>query len=449
MMWEKFFEIALELVEASTEHEKYRDTECINLIASEGLKSPAVREMVSLAQDLEGRYAEGENDLKGHVKRRHYQGQKYISKIEDCSAKLMKNLFGCNWVDIRLVSGTHANLVTFMGLSTATKNRRMVVAPISCGAHISHDYTGLAGKVIGLETVNHAYNLNEMNIDTDKSAVIIKAARPGIVAFGGSLFLFPPPLKDLKDVAREVGAYIVYDAAHVLGLIAGGQFQDPLREGADFITASTHKTFPGPQGGVVFANLEDERTERGVKRVQSAIFPLTTSNTHLARLPAMGVAALEMKVFGADLAKQTILNAQVAGEYLFENSVKVLGENRGFTKSHQIVIDVKEYGGGKNVAERLEEANIIVNKNLLPYDDQNRKENPSGIRIGFQDVTRRGFKGNDIQHLCDLMMYVIKEKKNPSKVKDNVIASRQDFERIEYGFQSVDEVIKFSKKLET
>lgn len=447
MMWEKFFEVALELVEASIKHEKYRDTECINLIASEGLKSPAVRDMVSLAQDLEGRYAEGENDLKGHVKRRHYQGQKYISKIENCSAKLMKNLFGCNWIDIRLVSGTHANLVTFMGLSKATKNQRMVVAPISWGAHISHDYTGLAGKVIGLETVNHEYNLNDMNIDIDKSAVIIKAARPGIVTFGGSLFLFPPPLKELKDVAREVGAYIVYDAAHVLGLIAGGQFQDPLREGADFVTASTHKTFPGPQGGVVFANLEDERMEVGIKRVQSSVFPLTTSNTHLARLPAMGVAALEMKVFGTDLAKQTVLNAQTAGEYLCENGVKVLGENRGFTKSHQIVIDVKEYGGGKNVAERLEEANIITNKNLLPYDDQNRKENPSGVRIGFQDVTRRGFKGSNIQHLCDLMMDVIKEKKNPSKVKDNVIALRQDFERIEYGFQSIDEVVKFSKKL--
>jgi glycine hydroxymethyltransferase len=161
----------------------------------------------------------------------------------------------------------------------------------------------------------------------------------------------------------------------------------------------------------------------------------------------MGVAALEMKVFGTDLAKQTVLNAQTAGEYLCENGVKVLGENRGFTKSHQIVIDVKEYGGGKNVAERLEEANIITNKNLLPYDDQNRKENPSGVRIGFQDVTRRGFKESNIQHLCDLMMDVIKEKKNPSKVKDNVIALRQDFERIEYGFQSIDEVVKFSKKL--
>ena len=444
-MRKKFFETVLELIEASEAHEKYRDAECINLIASEGLKSPAVREMLRLSQDLECRYAEGENDLEGHVKLRHYQGQKYITKIENCTIDLMKGLFGCNWADVRLVSGTHANLATFKGLSMKTKNERMVVAPLSCGAHISHDYTGLAGKVIGLETIDHAYDEDEMNINPEKSAVIIRAARPGIVTFGGSLFLFPHPLRELRDVAKEVGAYIVYDAAHVLGLIAGGQFQDPFREGADFITASTHKTFPGPQGGLILASLVDERTKAGIKSVQRAIFPLTTSNTHLARLPAAAIAALEMKVFGAQLAKETVKNAQVAGEYLFEKGVEVSGENNGFTRSHQIAVDVRKYGGGKEVAERLEEANIIVNKNLLPYDDPYDKENPSGLRIGFQEVTRRGFKESDIKCLCDLMVDVIEGRKAPSKVRKGTIALRQNFKEIKYGFQSVDEAARFSK----
>jgi len=254
-MKQNSFETALKLVEASRNHEKYRDTECINLIASEGLKSPAVKETLRLCQDLESRYAEGNNDLEGHIKIRYYQGQKYITKIENCTADLMKNLFDCNWVDVRLVSGTHANLATFKGLATATEKNRMVVAPLSAGAHISHDYTGLAGEVIGLETI--------------KSAEVIRKAKPGIVTFGGSLFLFPHPVKELQEVAREVGAYTVYDGAHVLGLIAGRQFQNPLKEGADFITASTHKTFPGPQGGVVLANLEGKRMKRGVKSVQS------------------------------------------------------------------------------------------------------------------------------------------------------------------------------------
>jgi len=444
---ENFFEILLELVEDSKKHEIYRDTECINLIASEGMKSPAVREILSLTQDLESRYAEGENDIKGHVEKRHYQGQEYITKIENSAADLMKNLFGYNWVDVRLVSGTHANLATFKGISMATKNSRMVVAPLSAGAHMSHDYTGLAGKVIGLETIDHAYDMDSMNIDPDKSAVIIRAAKPGIVTFGGSVFLFPHPLKELSKVAKEMGAYVVYDGAHVLGLIAGGEFQHPLEEGADFITASTHKTFPGPQGGVILANAESERMEKGIRNVQYAVFPLTTSNTHLARLPALGLTALEMKVFGAELARQTIKNAQTAGEYLFENGVKVLGEKGGFTKSHQIVADVRKYGGGKKVAENLEEANIILNKNLLPYDDQNNKEDPSGIRIGFQEVTRRGFREDDIKHLCDLMLNVIKGKKAPSEVRKDVMALRRNFEGIKYGFQSLEEATKYSKKM--
>ena len=133
---EDFSDLVLKLIDASHNHEYYRDTECINLIASEGLKSPAVKQMLSLSQDLEGRYAEGENDLEGHVKKRYYQGQKYITSIENYATDLMKSLFNCSWADVRLVSGTHANLATFKGLSLASKNRKMVVTPLSCGAHI-------------------------------------------------------------------------------------------------------------------------------------------------------------------------------------------------------------------------------------------------------------------------------------------------------------------------
>ncbi|MEM2103349.1 MAG: serine hydroxymethyltransferase [Candidatus Bathyarchaeia archaeon] len=435
-----------QLIEASENHEKYRDVECINLIASEGIKSPAVKEILRLCMDLESRYSEGENDLQGHVKERHYQGQKYITMIENCAADLVKNLFNCNWADIRLVSGTHANLATFKGLSMATENRKMVVAPISCGAHISHDYTGLAGQVLGLEIINLAYDVEELNIDVGKSVEIIRAARPGIVTFGASLFLFPHPLKELRSVVEEVGAYMVYDAAHVLGLVAGGVFQDPLREGADFVTASTHKTFPGPQGGLVLANATDNRMQKAIKKVQHAVFPLSTSNVHLARLPAVGVAALELKLFGAELARQTVRNAQKAGQCLHEHGIKVLGEKKGFTKSHQLAVDVRDFGGGKKVAESLEEANIILNKNLLPYDNQNNRENPSGIRIGFQDVTRRGFKESDIEQLCELMLSVIKGKLKPKEARQEVIALKKQFNKVEYGFKSVKEALEYLEK---
>jgi glycine hydroxymethyltransferase len=443
---EDFSDLVLKLIDASRKHEQYRDVECINLIASEGLKSPAVRQMLNLSADLEGRYAEGENDLEGHVKKRYYQGQKFISLIENYATDLMKNLFRCTWSDMRLVSGTHANLATFKGLSTAAKNRKMVVTPLSCGAHISHDYAGLAGAVLGLENINHVYDFEEFNIDPDKSAQVIRAAKPGIVTFGGSLFLFPHPIKELKEVCEEVGAFIAYDASHVLGLIAGGVFQDPLREGADFITSSTHKTFPGPQGGVILGNASNQKIEKAIKAIQFAVFPLSASNTHLSRLPAVGITALEMKLFGAELARQTVKNAQTAGQYLCENGVKVVCADKGFTRSHQIAVDVCDFGGGKKIAQDLEDANIILNKNLLPYNNQNDRDNPSGLRIGFQDITRRGFKEGDIKHLCDLMLSVITGKRKPSKVKEEVVAMKKEFSNIKYGFQSIEEARAYAEK---
>jgi glycine hydroxymethyltransferase len=443
---DNFFDLTYKLTEATRNHERYRDAECINLIASEGLKSPAVKQMQTLSSDLEGRYAEGENDLEGHVKKRYYQGQKYMTPIEDYTTDLMKSLFSCDWADVRIVSGTHANLATFKGLSLASKNRKMVVTPLSCGAHISHDYTGLAGNVLGLENINHVYNIDELNIDVDRSIDVIRAAKPGIVTFGGSLFLFPHPVKELRAVCEEVGAYVAYDASHVLGLIAGGIFQDPLREGADFITSSTHKTFPGPQGGIVMGGHNSQRMEKAIKKIQFAIFPLSASNTHLGRLPALGIAALEMKIFGNDLAKQIVKNAQTAGQYLCENGVTVLAEKKGFTQSHQIAVDICNFGGGKKIAQDLEDSNIILNKNLLPYDDQSNRDNPSGLRIGFQDVTRRGFGEGDIKHLCDLMLRVITGKRKPSEVKEEVLALKKEFNQVKYGFQNVEEAISYIQK---
>ncbi|MFQ6085367.1 MAG: serine hydroxymethyltransferase [Candidatus Bathyarchaeia archaeon] len=438
----EFQEMASSLIEATKSHEKYRG-ECINLIASEGLKSYAVREVLGMCMDLECRYAEGENDLKGHVRTRYYQGQRYITEIENIATDLLRELLGCDWIDLRLVSGTHANLATFKGLSLATKSSMMVAPPLSCGAHISHDYAGLAGNVIGLNVAHLAYDPEEMNVDPDESVKVIRATNPGIVTLGGSVILFPPPVRELTEVAREVGAYLVEDMAHVLGLIAGRGFHDPLREGADFVTASTHKTFPGPQGGLVYGNLDDERMVEAAKKIQYSIFPLTTSNTHLARLPALGVAALEMKYFGRELTRQIIRNAKAAGEYLHERGVKVLGESRGFTESHQIVIDVRRYGGGKKVAEELEKANIILNKNVLPIDDKANRENPSGIRVGFQDVTRRGLKEGDVKHLCDLMLEVMGRKRSTQSVRKDVVGLAREFDTVKYGFQSIDEIMRY------
>ena len=193
-------------------------------------------------------------------------------------------------------------------------------------------------------------------------------------------------------------------------------------------------------------NQNSPALEKAVKKIQFAIFPLTASNTHLGRLPALGVTALEMKLFGTDFAKQIVKNAQTAGQYLYENGVKVLAEKKGFTKSHQIAVDIRAFGGGKKIAQDLEDANIILNKNLLPYDDQSSKDDPSGLRIGFQDITRRGFRESDVKHLCDLMIDVIKGKRKPAQVKQDVLLLKKEFSGVKYGFQNVEEALNYIKK---
>jgi glycine hydroxymethyltransferase len=149
-----------------------------------------------------------------------------------------------------------------------------------------------------------------------------------------------------------------------------------------------------------------------------------------------------MKLFGSQLARETVKNAQTAGQCLWESGLKVLGEPKGFTRSHQLAVDVQKYGGGGKVAQRLEEAHIIVNKNILPYDDQNNRQNPSGIRLGFQDVTRRGFGQGEVKHLCELMVNVIKGRREPADVRREVIELASDFSEVKYGFNSVEEALK-------
>ncbi len=423
-------------------HQDYRE-DCLNLIASENIKSGAVREIWEKFYDLDGRYAEGENYLDGTPKMRHYQGQQFSSQMEAMVAEGFGKLFGVDFVEPRPISGSLANQSTFKGLSEYN-GKKMLSLPLVEGGHITHDYTGMSGKVLGLEVSNLHYDEEEFNIDVEKSSQKIRETEPGFVVLGASLFPFPHPVDELSSVAKEVDAYTVYDAAHVLGLIAGNRFQDPLKEGADLVTSSTHKTFPGGQRGVIFGNLYSEEMEEIVERVQHASFPLSHSNHHLLTLAQNYPAIIEMEAFGEEYADQAIRNARVLAESLAENGIKVLGEDKGFTRSHQVVLDVKNQGGGKVLGERLQEAHIITNKNLLPWDESTAAEAPSGIRLGTQEVTRDGFKERDLNYLGELMAGIIKGEKKPGEVKLEVeeLAAEKS---LEYGFKSLEEMEDYLK----
>ncbi|WP_434731468.1 serine hydroxymethyltransferase [Thermogladius sp. KZ2Tp1] len=403
----------------TTTHTRYRKKETINLIASENVMSPLA--MLLYLNDMMHRYAEGKPF------KRFYQGLKYVDELEVKASELMGQLLNTKFVDLRPVSGTTANAAAFR---TFTKpGDKAVVAPVQAGAHVSHTRYGTLGA-LGIEQIDMPFSLEEWNIDVDKSVKLIEEVKPKIVTLGGSLYIFPHPTRPIAEAAHSVGAKVIHDVAHVLGLIVGGVWPNPLNEGADVITSSTHKTFPGPQGGLFATRLEEDYKEIG-----KVIFPMFVSNHHLHRLAATAVTALEMREFGGDYASQVVRNAKALAQALASRGVKVVMEEKGFTESHQVVLDVSRHGRGTKVAAALEEAHIIVNKNMLPWDRPEDVKDPSGIRIGVQEVTRWGMREGEMEEIAEFIKQVIVDKRDPSEVRRKVVEFRKEFLEVQYCFK--------------
>ena len=402
----------------------------IPLIASENIPSPAVRE--AIISDFGNRYAEG------WPGERVYAGCVYIDDVEFECMKLARKLYKAKFVDVRPISGVVANLVVY---SAFTNPGDVMLAPsIPAGGHISHgkkEHFGTAGLVHGLEIEFYPFDAEEMTIDVDKTKqkveVLKKDGRlPKMAMFGGSLFLFPHPVKELSDFLKSYDIHINYDAAHVAGLIAGGKFQDPLREGADTMTMSTHKTLFGPQGGLVLGSEEHEEI------IKKATFPGLTSSHHIHHMAGKAVAFAEALEFGKDYATQVVKNAKSFAEALSDMGFKVLGEKRGFTESHQIAVNVLDYSDGGKVEADLEKANIIVNRQLIPGDIKAGRNyfHPSGIRLGVSEITRLGMKKNEMQEIASIIKQVIIEKKDPKKILVKVKAFRKNFQKVKFCFDN-------------
>jgi len=338
------------------------------MIASENVLSPLCREM--LITDFHGRYAEG---TPGH---RYYEGCKFFDNVEEKAMELAKKLFECRYADVRPTAGTTANLAILKALIKPGESA--VVLDLANGAHISFGKWGGAG-VRGINLISYPFNDELMNIDIDAAVKLIKKVKPKLALNGRSVFLFPSPIKELAEAVHDLGIYLVYDAAHVLGLIGGKQFQDPLKEGADVMSGSTHKTLPGPQGGIIVSNHKGDTDEDKsfLRKLGFGVFPGVTSSYHLHHVAAKAIAFAEHLEFGEAYAKQTIKNAQHLAQSLYDNGFKVFGEKLGFTKSHQILVEIGP-GKGKEASKNLEDAGIVTNMNTIPGDTD--PLNPSGLK---------------------------------------------------------------------
>lgn len=455
-----FYEKVLSLSQRVEKNNIWRQKESFNLIPSE--TTPSLLVKLCEISDPSGRYAE-HRMMKGE-EIYFYQGTDFIREIEEELREEMCRFFGCTEVELRPISGQMANEVVFKAMvrfinrerSQGQLMRKMTLVinnALTKGGHLSSQPMGALFNYVeenpetGKENVINFPVLEEnpYKSDMEKLAEILNESKPELIVFGKSMFIYEEPVEFVARLVKdwETPPVIMYDMAHVLGLY--GVFQKPFEEGADVITGSTHKTFFGPQRGLVAGNFPKESPLRKLwLDIKGRAFPGSTSNHHLGTLLGLLMAAYEMNEFKEEYQARVRSNAKAFARALKNKGVAVEGDEKdGFTQTHQVLIRVRAYGNGQDIARRLEENNIITNYQALP-DDETFLE-PSGIRMGVQEMTRFGMEEKDFDTLAGYIAEVIIKNVN---VREEVKAFRQNFLEMKFCLP-IDQAISHASKIMT
>lgn len=409
---------ARRLVELVAEHETWRAS-CLNLVAAENVMSPAARAL--LDSDLASRYG----DYVGRdLRARKYFGTSVMVEIEELVGVLLRRLFDAEFVEARPLSGHVAGVGAVLALTEPGDVVLELDSP-GGGHRIAEKLN--ATHHARLEVLPLPFDPGQYAVDLERTVELTRARRPRMVILGSSLFLFPHPVAALvAALADQPETVIAYDASHVLGLIAGHRFQDPLREGAGLVWASTHKIFPGPPGGLVLT-----QSAEIIERIVPAIYPGLVTNHNPGRMPSLGLAAAEMLAFGEAYADAIIANARRLGEEIDRRGVPVVARERGYTSSHTLLLPVAAFGAGREVGQRLEAAGIITTASRLPAalgDD--------GIRLGLQELTRRGATPDDMPAVAELIADTVTRRRAPEAVRERARELAVGFDRIGFTFES-------------
>jgi glycine hydroxymethyltransferase len=361
--------------------------------------SPAARSLLS--SDLAHRYTSTD---------RFYMGTQFTDEIQQYGENLAKELFKAETADLRPLSG---HITDWIVLANLTKpGDTLMCISAQNGGYPGMWNEGLAG-LLKLNTTAFPFSEKDWNIKAEQTKQAIEQSKPTAVIFGASLILFPHPVKDIAKVAKENGAFVGFDGSHVLGLIAGSQFQDPLREGANALFGSTHKSFFGPQGGIILADKEHGEL------LKEKIYPAFVDNAHWNRIAALTLALAEMKQFGKTYAQQIIRNSQTLAKALSDYGFPVICKHLGFTRSHQVILDYGDYEKGRAVAEKLQRVNIIAD---------------CVVRIGTCEVTRRGMKEKEMLKIAELLKRTVIYNEQPDNIKKDVEKLSVEFPKVQYCF---------------
>jgi len=415
-------EMGQAVLSAIKRNETWRGQQCINLLAPEAPTSPAVRAL--LASEIGTRAAEGHI---GSVQR-WFAGTQHIDEVEALCVELLKQAFHCRYADHRLMGSMLGNMAVYYALAEPGDLIMTVAQPF--GGHSSNRVDGPAGQR-GLRIVDIPFDPVELVVDVDLFRRMAPLVRPKIVTLGLSMTLFPQPVREMKETLQPWGGRLFFDGAHQAGLIAGGQFQDPLAEGADVLTGSAGKTFGGPQSGMIMWN-----DPALTVPLTHAIFPVLAATHQVNRVAALAVAAAEMIAFGQEYMAQIVRNAQALAAALDQRGIGVLARHKGYTTTHQVIADVRAQGGGLGVAQLLARANLITNKNLLPSDGPEDWDRPSGLRLGTIEVTRLGMREPQMAQIADFIARVLIQKEAPESVMEDVVDFREPYQKLYYCFDN-------------
>lgn len=393
-------------------HKTFRES-CLNLIASETRPSPLVERLI--VNDLDHRYGSYTGI---DPRNRGYPGNAFLTQMEEVAQDLAKQLFGAAYVDLRPLSGNIAGIIAMFALGRPGDTVLEV--------HNGHMYAAKlanSGLKVELKSIPIPWDAMNANIDLDRTVSLIREHRPGLVSIGSAHFVFPQPVRELRAAMDRYspGSLLVYDAAHVMGLIAGGRFQSPLTESADVIITSTHKTLAGPQGGMILTNDRDV-----AERIAKAISPLMIANHHLSRVPSLAGTFLEWMACGEAHADAIIGNAKALGRAFHEQGVPVVGADLGFTESHTVLPVVDAFGESGALVRQLEACHILVNAAGAP-----REMGKHGLRIGVQEVTRYGMTEADAPEIVGCILDVV-SKRDPDGAKERAIALARRFDKVRF-----------------
>ena len=397
------------------QQEQLIDAECLQLNAASNVTNPRAARL--LASSI------GNRPCLGYPGKKYNRGMKYAEQLEIILMEKLKTLFKANYAEIRVGSGALANLYVYM--ATAKPGDSIMAFSPEAAGHVTHHKEGAAG-LYGLSTHYIPFNWEQMSIDENVFIEQARRIRPRLIIVGGSMCLFPYDLGIVRKIADEIGAYVMYDAAHMGGMIAGGLFQKPLEEGADVITGSTYKSFGGPPSAFIVTNSSDL-----AKTLDRIAFPGLTANFDLARTAALIISVMDLLEHGTNYAQMCVLNAQTLAKALVNTGCEVFEvSNRGHTQSHHLALPAVRYSGGDKACRHLEQANILACGIELPIDKISGDFN--AIRIGTQEITRWGMTPKDMPVVADLVARVLIRNEDTDRIRKDVIAFRKGFDRLHF-----------------